>query len=121
MAPQTEKERNLLEMNANLRRVLFHLVRQHGGTVRVSMHDMIKYSEAGEALRWRTDLATGDYILSAEYLLGTPASLSLGEGEMPQPLGIFATYRVLFGEVWRTFTGWLKDRKNEVVKTMEKK
>lgn len=106
MIAETEKERMLLEMNRNLRRVLFHTVRQHGGTIRIKSHDLIKYAEAAESMRWRTDMQTGDIVLTAEYLLETPPAFTLGEGETPKRGSwlheVVKTYRVLFGEVWRS-------------------
>lgn len=111
MITETEKERNLLEMNRNLRRVLFHVLRQQGGTARIRQHELVKYAEAGESLRWRTDLASGDIVLTADYLLDTPPAFSLGDGEQPLQqswLGRVTTgCRVIMGEI-----------KNEIVRTV---
>lgn len=113
MFTETEKERTLLEMNRNLRRVLFHVLRQQGGTARVRQHELVKYAEAGESLRWRTDLASGDIVLKAEYLLDTPPAFSLGEGEQHlQPTG----YRVIMGEVTRTIANTVRTVKDIITK-----
>ncbi len=119
----SEREQHLIEMNRSLRRCLFHAVRMSGGELRIREHDLVKYPEAGESLRWRTDMERGDIILRAEMVLPT-VEFDLGEKYRdPAPrrfarlrkwLGrvhlqcLFAyrealrTYRVLFGGLGRS-------------------
>lgn len=81
----SEREQHLIEMNRSLRRCLFHAVRMSGGELRIREHDLVKYPEAGESLRWRTDMERGDIVLRSEMLLPT-VEFDLGEKYLERPL-----------------------------------
>jgi len=102
----------LEQQNRMLRRCMFHTVRMAGGQIAISHVDLVHYSELDEVLNWYYDQDKNATVWTAKplpkpaivYGSGEPVRLSLRE--------VLSTYRIIFGEVWRAFKHWKKERKD---------
>lgn len=91
----------LRDMNRMFRRSLFHLVRQHGGQMSVKHHDLVCYYEVDEVLHWHYDSYEHSTVFTAKPLPKPPSLY--GKRKVSWLRDLFGVYRIIFGEVWRSF------------------